>query len=132
MYTDENWSVKVPQLVTYHAMIDVAIERGLQVFVILTHLDNYHKSFDNIITRNYSDNRSLQDKRASEETEVLTSLEDIQNNENTSEDGRLGEDMLGELKGIYLQLSQRYIVVYMATKTLKVMECICVQSKLWG
>lgn len=91
-------------LSTYHRIIDAAIEQGLSVYVVLTHLDSYHKTFEHIINN--------------EETEYIapcdedTSVKDIKGSEDDPGEGRLGENMLGELKGIYLQLSQRSVLLF--------------------
>lgn len=86
-------------------MIDLVIERGLQIFVILTHLDSYHKTFENIIPAETTPRAASEADNADAET--LSFLEDM--DKCVEEESRLGEDMMGEIKGIYLQLSQRYV-----------------------
>lgn len=119
IYLEEKWERKVPQLAASHAMIDSAIALGLPIFIILTHLDNYHKQYENIIVNQRKDSTDkvvdadmAQQAGEVSGTEHFTSLRDLNKlleleKDEGVDDGRLGEDMLGELKGIYLQLSQR-------------------------
>ena len=140
MYADNNWQEKVPQLAAYHSIIDCCSEQGLQIFVILTHLDKYHINYDNcsasaISTSERTSTLSYENKTRSnsirnpivitpdstkeatdervKSSDTLTSLDELMKTGDNEgeENGRLGEDILGELKGIYLQLSQRYILL---------------------
>jgi hypothetical protein len=85
MFADSEWSQRIPQLVHYHHLLDVVHAEGMQAFVCLTHLDVY---------------RAQQSAAIAATKALLTEPED-------AGAGRLGEDILFHLKGVYLQLSQK-------------------------